>query len=345
MDVLDLALIAFISFLSIIILNELAPRIGLVDVPSERKIHHTETPLVGGIAIYLATLSACFLVLPLESSTLQLFLISCGLIVVLGSLDDHRNLGVPVRLIAQFLITSILVFYAGSYIHFLGNILGTGNIDLGVWGIAFTFVATLSLINAFNWNDGIDGLAGGLALNTFVAIAILFQLKGSTELNQLPWILAVSLIPFLLFNLGLVPGPVRKVFMGDAGSMFIGLGIIWLFVLGTQGSNPSFRPVTAVWIAAIPLWDLTCTVCRRLNARRSPFKASKDHFHHLLLALGFSQRKALLVILTISLFTSVVGVVGEYYLVAEHIMLAIYVGLFFIYGVGLSLGWRRVKIR
>lgn len=343
MDVLDLTLVALISFFSIVIFNALAPRLGLLDQPAERKIHTHTTPLVGGIAIYIATFMGCLLLLPLHSVFVQLFLISCGLIVLLGALDDQRNLGVAIRLVSQVLITSILIFGADSYLHYLGNILGRGAIDLGVLGIVFTYVATLSLINAFNWTDGIDGLAGGLALTTFASLAILFQLNGSSELQELSSILTMSLIPFLLFNLSFIPGPVKKIFMGDAGSMFIGLAIIWLFVLGTQTEQAAFRPVAAVWITAIPLWDLTATVYRRLKARQSPFKAGKDHFHHLLLALGFNQKQSLLIILSISVVTCVMGVLGEYYLVAEHIMLAIYVSLFFIYSALLSFFWKRVK--
>lgn len=333
------------SFSALFILRAIAPRFGLVDLPSARKIHTQETPLVGGIAIYMATFFACLLIFPLDSNLLQLFLISCGLIVILGGLDDQRDLGVPIRLVAQCLITSILVFYAGTYIHFLGDIVALGNIDLGLWGIVFTFVATLSLINAFNWVDGIDGLAGGLALTTFASLAILFELKGVSELRELPLILSVSLVPFLLFNLGIVPGRIRKIFMGDAGSMFIGLGIIWLFVLGTQGEQPSFRPVTAVWVTAIPLWDLTLTVYKRLKAGLSPFQAGKDHFHHLLLALGLNQYQVLFVVLFISFLMCMAGVLGEFYLVPEHIMLAIYVILFFVYSSALSVFWRKVKLQ
>lgn len=340
----EVIIIASVSFISVVLLNALAPSLGLLDIPSDRKIHSHEIPLVGGLAIYIATLCACFFIFPTVSETVQLFLISCGLIVVLGSLDDKKNLGVPIRLLAQILITSILVFYSGHYLHYLGDILSTGKLDLGVWGMGFTFVATLSLINAFNWNDGIDGLAGCLALNTFVSIAVLCRMSGDGDLQLLSLILAVSVIPFVLFNLGLVPGPVKKVFLGDAGSMFIGLGIIWLFVLGTQGENPAFKPVTAVWIAAIPLWDLTSTFYRRIKHGQSPFKAGNDHLHHLCLRMGLSQRQTLGLIMMVGCLASVVGVAGEYYLVPEYIMLAIYVALFFSYSVLLTRLWKRLDV-
>ena len=346
MDITKIIIISGISFLSILILNALAPRLGLIDIPDERKAHAVASPLVGGLAVYLATLFACIAFLPMSSLTIQLFLVSGGLIVLLGAFDDHGNLGVPIRLASQICITAILVFYSGSYLHYLGDILSIGNIDLGAVGILFTFVATLSLINAFNWTDGIDGLAGSLALNTFVSIAILFELSnvrlsGGGDLDALPLILSAGIVPFLFFNLGLVPGPVKKVFMGDAGSMFFGLCIIWLFVEGTQGDEPSFRPVTAVWIVALPLWDLTSTFYRRIRSGSSPFKAGRDHLHHLLLNLGIGARQSLAIVFVVSVVVSAVGVLGEYYQVAEYTMLAIYVGLFFIYHFLLSALWGR----
>lgn len=339
MAIEELVFVAFVCFFAVVMLNAMAPRLGLVDVPSKRKSHTGDVPLVGGIAFYIATFSACAIVFPVDSSTIQLFLISCGLIVLLGSVDDYRSLGVPFRLFAQFMIASILIFSANAYIHDLGDIFGLGQMEIKFWGIGFTFAAILSLINAFNMCDGIDGLAGALALNAYICIAILFQLQGASECPELPIILIAGILPFLLFNLGLVPGPVAKVFLGDAGSMFIGLSIIWLFVLGSQGEQPAFRPVTALWIVAIPLWDMTAIVYRRLRQGLSPFRASRDHLHHIFLKFGFNSKQALLIILSISIVTSGVGLLGEYLLIPEYIMLPAFVVCFLFYNFCLMRVW------
>lgn len=321
---------------TIFLLNILAPRVGLIDIPTERKNHIGEVPLIGGLAFYITTLAACFITLQWLDVVTQLFLFSCGLIVLLGAIDDYKGLSIKLRLAAQFSISCLIIFFADTYIHSLGDILGLGAIDIRAWGILFTFVATLSLINAFNMIDGIDGLAGGLALNTYFCIAILFTTHGGSERPELPMILATGILPFIFFNLGVVPGPIKKIFLGDAGSMFIGLSIIWLFALGTQGVSVAFRPVTALWLVAIPLWDMTAIVYRRIRNRVSPFAASHDHLHHKLMHIGLSSKQALCTILMLSVLCSSIGMLGEYLQIAEYIMLMIYVVLFFTYSVILS---------
>lgn len=330
-----------ISFFSILFLYPMAKKIGLLDHPCDRKCHSGTIPLVGGIAIYIATLTACSLVFH-NNTTINLFLISSGLIVFLGALDDYLNLGAKIRLIAQVLIASILIFGAGRYIHYFGDLLGFGLLDIGAWGIIFTMVAILSAINAFNMTDGIDGLAGFLALNTYGSLALLFYLNGSNML-ALPIILIFSIIPFLLFNLGFVPGPVKKIFMGDAGSMFIGLSVVWLLVLGTQGDNPIFRPVTALWIIAVPLIDMTVIVIRRVQKGKSPLQADRGHLHHIFIRTGFSSHQALFYIVLISLIYSAIGLTGEFYAVPEWIMFALFMLVFCVYAYGIHHAWVVVR--
>jgi UDP-GlcNAc:undecaprenyl-phosphate GlcNAc-1-phosphate transferase len=145
-------------------------------------------------------------------------------------------------------------------------------------------------------------------------------MSGQTDYISYPLILATATIPYLIFNLGLTKKS-KKIFMGDAGSMFIGLSVIWLLTMGTQNQHSSFRPVTALWICAVPLMDMLAIVVRRYKNGKSPFKPDRDHLHHILQRTGYSSRQTLMIISTIAVSMSFVGLVGEYNKVPDVIML------------------------
>ena len=119
--------------------------------------------------------------------------------------------------------------------------------------------------------------------------------------------------------------------MGDAGSMFIGLSVIWLLSMGTQGENASFRPVTALWICAVPLMDMLAIVIRRYRKGKSPFKPDRDHLHHILQRTGLTSRQTLVVITASSIVMSLIGVLGEYFQVAESVQLILFIVIFVLY--------------
>jgi UDP-GlcNAc:undecaprenyl-phosphate GlcNAc-1-phosphate transferase len=183
--------------------------------------------------------------------------------------------------------------------------------------------------------DGIDGLIGSLSINTFTSIAILFIMSGQTDYLSYPLILATATLPYLIFNLGITEKlfnkKTKKIFMGDAGSMFVGLSVIWLLTMGTQGEQASFRPVTALWICAIPLMDMLAIVIRRHKNGKSPFKPDRDHLHHILQRAGLSSSQTLIVISSAAALMSVIGLVGEYFNIAESIMLLSFLAIFVIY--------------
>ncbi|AWB66760.1 undecaprenyl-phosphate alpha-N-acetylglucosaminyl 1-phosphate transferase [Saccharobesus litoralis] len=323
-------------------LKPIADKVGLVDLPNARKHHNGAVPLVGGIAIFLGTMTACMMAFP-NDNLIQLFLISAGLIVLLGVMDDYHDLSVKLRIIAQILIACILVYGEQAYLANLGNLFGFGDVYLGTIGTLFTIIAVIAAINAFNMTDGIDGLAGSLALTTFGSSAILFYLGNNSEHVTLPLIIAFSVIPFLLFNLSLFPGNIRKIFMGDAGSMFIGLSVIWILVIGTQGENAAFRPVTALWIIAIPLMDMAAIMYRRIRKGQSPFKPDRDHLHHIFMRAGFTARQSLMIICTASVMLSLVGIISEIYQWPEPLMLVLFIAMFLAYNHAIVHVWKLVK--
>ncbi|KJY90431.1 undecaprenyl-phosphate alpha-N-acetylglucosaminyl 1-phosphate transferase [Pseudoalteromonas piscicida] len=327
------------SYCSIFMIKPVAERFGLVDVPCSRKKHVGAIPLIGGVSIFVAVLASIIVFLPLEKK-LIVYLICAAAIVLLGVIDDYRQLGVKIRLGVQALVALIMMWGSDAYIHNLGNLFGFGSIDLGLLGIPFTVIAVIAAINAFNMIDGIDGLAGAMSITTFAAILILMGVNGG-QLSVLPLIIIATIVPYLAFNLGVLGHRNKKIFMGDAGSMFIGLSVIWLLMIATQSEvDNAFSPVTALWIIAIPLMDMMAIIIRRVKKGHSPFKADRDHLHHVFMRIGFSSRKALITISTLAVFLASIGIVGELIGIPHWFMLVLFIGIFVAYSACIQHAWK-----
>jgi len=332
-DLIALSIAFLSSILTIKVLLPLAPHIGLIDVPNERKRHDGAIPLIGGISIFTGVLIAASLFIE-QSQIINLYLISSALIVFIGTLDDIYDLSVLSRIVFQGIVASILVFGAGKYISGFGAIFGGGEVTIGVYGMIFTVLAVIAAINAFNMVDGIDGLAGSMSIITIGSIAILTALNSASQDVLLPLLIVVSTIPYLFYNVSTRNPRGKKIFMGDAGSMYMGLTVIWLLTLGTQGagnSEASFRPVTALWLIAVPLMDMFAIMYRRINKGESPFKADNGHIHHICLANGFSPRQTLWLISFLSISCATIGIAGDYYQVNELVMLLGFLATFCVY--------------
>jgi UDP-GlcNAc:undecaprenyl-phosphate GlcNAc-1-phosphate transferase len=319
-----------LACLTIAGLRPIAASIGLVDRPDARKKHLGDVPLIGGIAIYFTLLVMSQIFIP-SSQLVNLYLISCSFMVLIGALDDFYDVSAKIRLIAQLLIASILVMGAGHALYDMGDLFSFGNVKLGLFAIPITLLAVATAINAFNMTDGIDGLVGVLGIVTFSSLCVLFYWDGNLELFAISATFVSALSAFLLFNLGGLRRIFGKIFMGDAGSMMIGLTIIWLLVLGTQNSEPSFRPVTALWMIAIPLMDMFSVMHRRIKKGKSPLSADRDHLHHIFMRFGFTSRAALILIGIASATFAAFGLAGEYWDISEFVMLFVFIGFFVLY--------------
>lgn len=319
----------FITLLAVVGLRPVAENIGLVDRPNARKKHLGNVPLIGGVAIYVSLLFVVKLIVP-DSQVLTLYLISCSFMVLIGALDDFYDLNAKIRLLAQFFIATILVFGAGYSLNSMGDLFGLGFVELGFLSIPFTLMAVPTAINAFNMTDGIDGLVGCLGIVTFSSLALLTYWTGNYELYAVSISFVAALSAFLLFNLGGLRRVFGRVFMGDAGSMMIGLSVIWVLVLGTQSEN-GFRPVSALWVIAVPLLDMFSVMHRRIKKGKSPLLADRDHLHHIMLRLGLTHNKALGIIVLLSISLSGFGIIGEYFQIPEFIMLGLFILLFILY--------------
>ncbi|MGJ8682810.1 UDP-N-acetylglucosamine--undecaprenyl-phosphate N-acetylglucosaminephosphotransferase [Paraglaciecola sp.] len=324
----------FLSFLLVaglvVALYPVAQNVGLVDRPCSRKQHEGEVPLIGGLAIYTAITISSFIITPFDAHY-KMYLLSTSFMVFIGALDDFHDLDARLRLIAQTLIASLMVFGADLYIQDLGDIWGSNIVELGSFGPIFTVLAVVTCINAFNMTDGVDGLVGTLSLNAFIAIGVLVVTANTHFDNSVMSMFIGAVVAFMFFNFGSFKGGKYKIFMGDAGSMLMGLTVIWLITYSTNSEQNFLSPITAVWIIAIPLMDMFSVMFRRIRNGDSPLKASRDHIHHIFLKNGCSSKTTTLYISVIAGIFSSVGILSEYFSIDGSIMASLFVILFFLY--------------
>ena len=251
------------------------------------------------------------------SSAHGLFFACAALLVLVGAVDDAHDLPAKFRLGVQVLLGAVLTFGSGISLSNLGNLFGLGAIELGLLGPLVTIAAVIGATNAFNMVDGIDGLAGSLSQVALVSLAVLFTAHtGFRAELTLALGIVFALVPFMMANLRIPPFR-RRIFMGDAGCMFIGFAVVWLLVNATQPGQMAMRPVTALWIIAIPLMDMVAIMIRRARKGQSVMKPDRDHLHHIFVRAGFSDREALLMITAVALMFAGVGLLGEFFSVPE----------------------------
>lgn len=153
---------------------------------------------------------------------------------------------------------------------------------------------------------------------------------GTSSDYIIPLIFILAVIPYMAFNLGLL-GKHNRIFLGDAGSMFLGLAAVWLLMHHTQAPANMFSPVTALWLIALPLMDMLSIVVRRAANGKAPFHPDRNHLHHLFMDHGLSDRAALFVIGTLAVIFAAVGVISEAKGFSDGIMLFIFLGIFAAY--------------
>ena len=305
---LRFALVFLLSVILIKVWKKIAHKVGLLDIPDKRKVHTNPTPLIGGIVVYL-TIAITSLLLGNGSVQLYCYLFAAGALVITGALDDKYDISAKLRLFIEFMAALIMIFGAGVYVQNLGNLFGRGDIVLPmVIAVPFTVLAVAGYINALNMADGIDGMAACLGIMTVVTLMILVNGKQSFVLPSLT--LAAALLGFLIYNLQMVRG-LRKVFLGDAGSMFLGFTFAWLVIDYSQPHTPGselFSPITALFVLGLPLVDMLATLARRIKKGQNPMRPDRTHAHHILLHAGFTPRQTLGIIILVGALFHALGI-------------------------------------
>jgi UDP-GlcNAc:undecaprenyl-phosphate GlcNAc-1-phosphate transferase len=291
------------SAVAIALLRHWSESLGLVDRPSERKRHVGNIPVIGGLATFFGVLVGALIYgqLPPFTSTL---LATATVLAVTGALDDRYDLSVRTRLLVQTAAVLTMVGTTGVYIHTLGHLFGH-EFNLGVLGIPVTLIAVVGLLNAFNMMDGIDGLAGSLALVSIGAI-IMFDSPVKWGSVIVLVLLMAALIPYLAANLGLI-GP--KIFLGDAGSMVVGYLLAWTMIRLSQESplHSQLSTVDVLWCVALPVLDTLAVMVRRIRQGKSPFKPDRGHIHHLMLRAGLGPRTTVAVLTALAVVLAFIG--------------------------------------
>ncbi|MEZ9330290.1 UDP-N-acetylglucosamine--undecaprenyl-phosphate N-acetylglucosaminephosphotransferase [Vibrio breoganii] len=334
---IELIFTFFFSLTALFFMRKFALNVGLVDKPNARKLHVGAVPLVGGLSICISILYFLFNHPDIIIHT-ELYAASIVILVLIGALDDKYDISFKLRFLVQGALSIAMMGLGKIELSTAGNIIGSGPILLGWVGYIVTVFAVVGAINAFNMVDGIDGLLGALSSVTFGGLGYLMYYYGQYDLAYLCLVLIVITIPYILLNLGAF-GRKRRVFMGDAGSMLIGFTVIWLLLLSSQESRPLMRPVTALWLIAVPLMDMAAIMIRRIRRGDSPFKPDREHLHHIFQRIGFSSKATLIIITTVSALYAAVGVLGEIYKVPEYIMFYLFIVLFFVYLFSLMRVW------
>lgn len=288
-------------------LSRIALRIGLVDLPGGRKQHQGPIPVTGGLAMY-AGFAAAALTSGLVSGPTLALVTALGLLVAGGAADDMHDLSARWKFFLQLLATLFMTSWAGVQVVQLGDLLGLGPVNLYGWAIPFSVVCALGVINAINMLDGLDGAAAGIALLASLWLAWAAALQGLGAQSVLLLLLASVIAGFLVWNLR-VPGRKQAaVFMGDAGSMMLGLALCWFSIDLTQGEGRTLAPIACVWLLAVPLLDMARVMFVRLLRGGSVFDADREHLHHFLLARGHSVAATAWILIAASAAAGAIGV-------------------------------------
>ena len=289
-------------------LIKIAPKIGAVDKPGERKIHNVPIPKLGGLAIFIAFAVTIGLAILFNDTVASELLspktssIFIGLLVMLalGIYDDLKHISWMWKFTFQ-IVAACIVIRQGLVITNITNPLGLMTLKLPVmFGFFFTIMWLVGLTNAVNLSDGLDGLATGIVLIvsgvTFANSLYLMQTRPEQyQLFIFPAVTSICIlgaaVAFLKFNFY----PAR-IFLGDTGSLFLGFLIACTAVRSSQISTTTVAFVVPVIALGLPILDTTLAFLRRTAKRRNPFRADLDHIHHRMIQSGLSHPQAVLVL-------------------------------------------------
>lgn len=278
----------------------------LCAIPNRRTSHNNAVPNLGGMALFIGFLISSILIAG-DYLTSNLFYFIGGLIILfyVGMKDDVLIIDPKKKLVAQIAVAFIIAILANIKIIHLFNMFHIGYIS-DVFSIAITVLMILLLINGFNLIDGIDGLASGAGIITSLFFGIWFWIAGDSMYTIICFSLAGSLAGFFIFN---VFGKENKIFLGDTGSLILGLTISVLMIhfLDPVFDHdfkwfPQASPALAAGVLVLPLFDTLRVFTLRIMQGRSPFIADHQHIHHLLLGMGFTHLRSTIILLCVNLF-------------------------------------------
>lgn len=281
-----------IAFFSIPVIIEVATFKKLFDEPDERKVHKKVIPTLGGLGIFAGFILATLIGTPPSAAgVLQYIIAACMVIFFLGIKDDILILSASKKFLGQLFAAGIIIKFGGVHITNMYGFMGIHELPYSA-SILLTVFTIIVITNSFNLIDGVDGLAGSLGVFTSLIFGLYFAQTGLILYAVMAVALAGSLIGFLIYNFS-----PAKIFMGDTGSLLIGLlNSIFVIKFITTASDPASAfpieaaPAIGFAILIVPLFDTLRVVTIRAINRRSPFSPDRNHIHHFLLDLGLKHQ-------------------------------------------------------
>lgn len=297
----------------------IAKKRNFVVKPNKRTSHEGTIPNIGGINIFISFFLTVFMFSYGIIGQLQFIIIGVFIILIVGFVDDLIDIKASWKLFGELVSAFFLIVVADVRLSSLHGFLGINELSL-ISSYLLSFFVFVVIINALNLIDGVDGLASGLGILYSFFFAIYFKTTGRMDLAISAFTLVGSLIVFFIYN---VFGGHRKIFMGDSGSLFLGyLTSLFVFEFCEMNAYPvkfhlteiyrmSAAPSVAICVLAVPLFDTMRVMLTRVKKGVSPFHPDKNHIHHLLLKTGLKHRQVTLVLLCVSLFFILLGIIGR----------------------------------
>jgi UDP-N-acetylmuramyl pentapeptide phosphotransferase/UDP-N-acetylglucosamine-1-phosphate transferase len=333
---LSVAISFTITFLAIPVIIFVAENKKLFDVPNaSRKIHATPIPSLGGLGIFAGFVISSMVLIPFnEGAEFQHFFAAALVIFFLGLKDDILDISAINKFIGQVLAAFLIIYKGNIRILSMHGFLGITELP-PMFSLLFTYLTVIVIINSFNLIDGVDGLAGSLALMAALIFGTYFWAIDIMPYAVLSFALAGSLIAFLIFNF-----QPAKIFMGDTGSLLLGLInaiLVIKFINVAKLSNNLFNieassAAIGFSILMIPLLDTLRVFTIRIINRRSPFSPDRNHIHHLLLDRGLSHRAV-----TISLVVGNLGVISGIFALRSLGTTSLLAGIFIVFFIVISI--------
>lgn len=303
---LALALAAVVSFATTPLVKMLSVKMGAIDVPKDnRRMHDHPIPRMGGLAIFFGFVFSFLLLIPLDKPK-QGMLLGAVLIVVLGIFDDIYALSAKLKFVVQ-IVAALIAAFSGNMITVLSN----PNIFskepfwvLGWLSVPVTVIWIVTITNAVNLIDGLDGLACGVSTISSMTTLVIALLVSEGDVALMMAALAGACIGFLPYNLH-----PAKIFMGDTGSTFLG------YILATVSIQGMFKLPTIIsfvvpfLMLGLPIFDVCFAVVRRISKGQNPMSPDRGHVHHRLIDMGFSQKQTVGILYVVSAILGLSAVV------------------------------------
>jgi UDP-N-acetylmuramyl pentapeptide phosphotransferase/UDP-N-acetylglucosamine-1-phosphate transferase len=317
---------AFLTYITIPVIVRISALKKLLDKPNERKVNDVPIPNLGGVAIFFGiSISTLLVIEDMQVSDFRYIFAAMILLFFVGIKDDILVLSARTKLISQVSAVVFLVILGDIRLTNLHGLFGIGEINYW-FSIALSMVTIVGLINSMNFIDGIDGLSGGLGVMISTLFGFLFIHFGDIPYAILCFAVVGSLVSFLFYN---VFGKNNKIFMGDTGSLMLGLLVAVMVVkyneISVGSTNYPYAAALSIAIVFIPLFDMIRVIIVRMIHKKSPFKPDMNHIHHKFLQLGHSHLFSSIIIITVNLL--IVALIFLLRSLNIHILLLILVGL------------------